>query len=427
METVVNKLEKSMVEVKATFSKEEWKDAQDRALNKVAANANLDGFRKGKAPKALIKAKVGTKALLAEAVDEILSTSYAKVFVENNITPVAQPEANVEVMTEDELKITFTAPVAPEVELKQYKGLEAKKKAVRVTSKEVDERLASYQNEFAELELKEDGEVEDGDTANIDFEGFKDGVAFEGGKGENYPLEIGSGSFIPGFEEQLIGMKVGEEKEINVKFPEEYQAPELAGADATFKVKVHEIKTKILPALDDELAKDVNIEGVETLDQLKNHIKEDIRAQKKAEAERKFDEDVFEAVVEANPVEVPQAMVDTEVQTMVSEMTENLSRQGLNMDLYTQLTGQSLDDMKAQMADQAEKRVKFQLIIDAVVKAENIEVTDEELDEQYKEIAAYYSRDVEEIKKIFAGQEYRVKADVANKKAVDFIKENVSK
>lgn len=427
METVVNKLEKSMVEVKATFSKEEWKDAQDRALNKVAANANLDGFRKGKAPKALIKAKVGTKALLAEAVDEILSTSYAKVFVENNITPVAQPEANVEVMTEDELKITFTAPVAPEVELKQYKGLEAKKKVVRVTSKEVDERLASYQNEFAELELKEDGEVEDGDTANIDFEGFKDGVAFEGGKGENYPLEIGSGSFIPGFEEQLIGMKVGEEKEINVKFPEEYQAPELAGADATFKVKVHEIKTKILPALDDELAKDVNIEGVETLDQLKNHIKEDIRAQKKAEAERKFDEDVFEAVVEANPVEVPQAMVDTEVQTMVSEMTENLSRQGLNMDLYTQLTGQSLDDMKAQMADQAEKRVKFQLIIDAVVKAENIEVTDEELDEQYKEIAAYYSRDVEEIKKIFAGQEYRVKADVANKKAVDFIKENVSK
>ncbi|MGM9952626.1 MAG: trigger factor [Intestinibaculum porci] len=427
METTVKKLEKSMVEVKATFTAEEWKEAQKKALKKIAATAQIDGFRKGHVPANLIKAKVGKQALLSEAADEILQTSYAAIFLDNNIEPVGQPTANIDKMTEDELEITFTAPVAPEVELKQYKDLNVKKKAVRVTAKEIDERLAQYQNEFAELEVKNDGEVAEGDTANIDFEGFKDGVAFDGGKGENYPLEIGSGSFIPGFEEQLIGMKVGEEKEINVTFPEDYQVKELAGAPVVFKVKVHEIKAKILPAIDDELAKDVNIDGVETLDQLKDNIKETLRESKKQDAENQFMNDIVDALIEANPVEVPDAMVETEIQGMVSELSDNLARQGMNLDLYCQFTGQTQESLKESMKEDAEKRVKFQVIIAAVAKAENIEVSDEDYDNQIKELAEIYSRDADEIRKIFTGNEERLKADIANQKALDFVKENVAK
>lgn len=427
METTVKKLEKSMVEIKAVFDKEEWKAAQKKALNKLTKTAVVDGFRKGHVPAAIVKARVGTQGLLSEAVDEILSTSYGKVFIDNNINPVAQPEANVDVMTEDALEITFKCPVVPEVELKQYKGLEAKKKAVRVTAKEVDDRLAQYQNEFAELEVKNDGVVEQGDTATIDFDGYKDGVAFEGGHGENYPLEIGSGSFIPGFEDQLVGMKVDEEKEINVTFPEDYQAKDLAGQAVVFKVKVHEIKAKILPEIDDELAKDVNIEGVETLDQLKENIKDTLRANKKAEAEQQFDTDVFNALVEANPVEVPDAMVEQEVQNMISEVSDNLARQGLNLDTYMKFTGQTLDKMKEDMKEDAEKRVAFQLVIGEVAKAEKLEATDEEVEDYYKEIADQYGMEVDAVKKALAGREADVRADVVRNKAVDFVKENVAK
>jgi trigger factor len=323
--------------------------------------------------------------------------------------------------------VTFKCPVVPEVELKQYKGLEAKKKAVRVTAKEVDDRLAQYQNEFAELEVKNDGTVEKGDTATIDFDGYKDGVAFEGGHGENYPLEIGSGAFIPGFEDQLIGMKVDEEKEINVTFPEDYQAKDLAGQAVVFKVKVHEIKAKILPEIDDELAKDVNIEGVETLDQLKDNIKETLRANKKAEAEQQFDTDVFNALVEANPVDVPDAMVDQEVQNMIAEISDNLARQGLNLETYTQFTGQTVDSMKEQMRDDAKKRVEFSLVISEVAKAEKLEATDEEVEDYYKEIADQYGMEVDAVKNALAGREADVRADVVRNKAVDFVKENVAK
>ena len=265
METVCNKLEKCMMEVKVTFTTEEWKNAQEKALEKLAKNVKIDGFRQGKAPMKMVKSRVGKAAILEEATDVVLKKSYAAILLDNNIQPVGQPQVQIDELTEDVLKVTVTAPVAPEVTLGQYKGLEVKKGTVKVTKKEIEAELANYQNQFAELIIKEEGTVENGDTAVIDFEGFKDGVAFEGGKAENHSLEIGSGSFIPGFEEQVIGMKVGEEKEINVTFPEEYQSAELAGQEAVFKVKVHEIKTKVLPDIDDELAKDVNIDGIETL------------------------------------------------------------------------------------------------------------------------------------------------------------------
>ena len=390
MKTEVKKLEKSQVEVKAVFDKEEWKAAQDKALDKVAASAQLDGFRKGHAPKGLIKAKIGAAALQSEAVDVILSDSYSKIFIDNGINPVGQPSVSIVKMTADELELSFTAPVAPEFKLGEYKGLDVKKKRVRVTEKEINEKLEQYQNEFAELVIKEgeDAVAENGDTVTIDFEGFKD---------------------------------------INVKFPEEYQAKDLAGADATFKVTVHEIKSKVLPELDDELAKDVNIDGVEDLEALKKHIKEQLKSSKEAEAEEAFNEEIIDKLIENTPFEVPDAMVETEVQNIISEINANLQQQGLTLELYQQMTGQTMDQLKADVRDNAEKRVKYQLIVAEIVKAENIEVSDEELAEEIKNIATYYGREEEEVKKIFAGQEDRIKEDVASRKAVDLVKENVAK
>ena len=425
METVCNKLEKCEVEVKVTFSTEEWKDAQDKALNKLAKKVKIDGFRQGKAPAKIVKARIGKAAILEEATDLILQKSYAGILLDNNVQPVGQPQVKIDELTEDTLKVTVTAPVAPEFELGEYKGLEVKKSSVRVTKKEIEEQLKNYQNQFAELVIKEEGTVENGDTAVIDFEGFKDGEAFEGGKGENYPLEIGSGSFIPGFEEQVVGMHVGEEKELNVTFPENYQEKDLAGQAVVFKVKVHEIKTKVLPEIDDELAKDINIDGIETLADLETYTKEQIKNRKQTEVENKFSDDIVKALIANTPFDVPEAMIETETQTMLREVEQNLSQQGLTMDLFQQLTGKSLDDMKAEMREQAEQRVKFSLILAKVVKAENIEVTDEEVEEEMKQIAEYYGRKLEDIKDIFNGQLDTIKNDLATRKAVQLIKDNV--
>ena len=425
METVCNKLEKSMMEVKVTFTIEEWKKAQEKALDKLAKQVKIDGFRKGHVPKQMVKARLGKGTILEEATDMILQQNYSGILLDNDIRPVGQPEVKIDEISEDVLKLTVTAPVAPEVQLGQYKGLEVKKTQVKVTKKEIEAELKNYQNQFAELVIKEDGQVENGDTAVIDFEGFKDGVAFEGGKGENHPLEIGSGSFIPGFEEQLIGMGVGEEKEIEVTFPENYQAADLAGQKATFKVKVHEIKSKVLPEIDDELAKDVNVDGIETLADLETYTKEQIKNRKQNEAEAKFSDDIFNAVIENTPLEVPDAMIETELQQMLREVEQNLSQQGLTMDLFQQLTGKTLDDMKAEMREQAEKRVKFNLILSEIVKAENIEVSDDEVDDEIKEIASYYGREFDEVKKLFEGQQVQIKNDLATRKAVQLIKDNV--
>lgn len=425
METVCNKLEKCMMEVKVTFTTEEWKNAQEKALEKLAKNVKIDGFRQGKAPMKMVKSRVGKAAILEEATDVVLKKSYAAILLDNNIQPVGQPQVQIDELTEDVLKVTVTAPVAPEVTLGQYKGLEVEKGTVKVTKKEIEAELANYQNQFAELVIKEEGTVENGDTAVIDFEGFKDGVAFEGGKAENHSLEIGSGSFIPGFEEQVVGMKVGEEKEIHVTFPEEYQSAELAGQEAVFKVKVHEIKTKVLPDIDDELAKDVNIDGIETLADLETYTKEQIKNKKQTEVESKFSDDIFNAVIENTPLEVPEAMIETETQTMLREVEQNLSQQGLNMELFQQLTGKTMEDMKAEMSEQAEKRVKFNLILAEIAKAENIEISDEEVDDEIKEIATYYGREFDEVKTIFEAQMGQIKSDLATRKAVQLIKDNV--
>ena len=373
----------------------------------------------------MVKARIGKAAILEEATDMILQKNYAGILLDNEVNPVGQPQVKVDELTEDVLKVTVIAPVAPEFELGEYKGLDIKKTTVRVTKKEIEEELKNYQNQFAELVLKEDGVVENGDTAVIDFEGFKDGVAFEGGKGENHPLEIGSGSFIPGFEEQVIGMKVDEEKELNVTFPENYQAKDLAGQEVVFKVKVHEIKTKVLPEIDDELAKDVNIDGIETLADLETYTKEQIKNRKQTEVDNKFNDDIFKAVIENTPFNVPEVMIETETQNMLREVEQNISQQGLNMELFQQLTGKTTDDMKAEMRVQAEERVKFNLILSKIVKAENIEVSEDELNDEIKAIAEYYGREVDEVKQIFEGQLGQIENDLATRKAIQLIKDNI--
>ncbi len=425
METICNRTEDCLVEVKVTFTTEEWKDAQDKALNKLAKKVKIDGFRQGKAPIQMVKARIGKGAILEEATDMILQKNYASILLDNNINPVGQPEVKIDELTNEVLKITVNAPVAPEVKLGEYKGLEVKKTTVKVTKKEVEEELKNYQNQFAELVIKEEGTVENGDTAVIDFKGFKDGEAFEGGEGENYPLEIGSGSFIPGFEEQVVGMAVGEEKDLNVTFPEDYQAKELAGADVVFKVKVHEIKSKVLPEIDDELAKDVNVDGIETLEDLKTYTKEQIKIRKQTEADNKFNEDIFNAVVESTPLNVPAVMVENELDNMMRDVEQNLSQQGLTLELFQQFTGKTADDMKDEMREEAEKRVKFNLILSEIVKAENIEVTDEEVDAEIKEIATYYGREFDEVKKLFESQMIQIKGDLASRKALQLVKDNI--
>ena len=419
------KLENAIVELTVAFDSEEWKATQEKALDKLAKNVKIDGFRPGKAPAAILRPRVSKASVLEEATDMILQTKFVEILTEANVEPVAQPALSVQKVDADELEVQILVPVKPQVELGEYKGLEVKKGRVTVTKKEIEEQLANYQTQFAELTVKEGGKVAKGDTAVIDFEGFVDGVAFEGGKGENYPLEIGSGSFIPGFEDQVIGMTVDKEQDIVVTFPEDYGAADLAGKEATFKVTVHEIKEKHLPEIDDELAKDVNIDGVETLDQLKDHIKANIKTRKESENENKFMDDLYKAIVASSKVEDSDALLEQEQGLMLQEVEQNLQRQGLNFEVYQQFTGKSKDDIKEDIKPQAEERVKLNAILAAIIEEEKLAVSDEELETELKTIAEYYQKELDEVKKIFEGNMSRIENDLLTRKAVDLVKDNL--
>lgn len=427
MRTSTKKLENAVTEIKVTFDKKEWAAAKEAATNKLAQRVKIDGFRPGKAPAALVKARLKKSAIIEEATENIIQSKYVDILTKAEVTPVAQPQLSIDKVDDDNLKVKILVPVKPEVELGEYKGLEVKKGRVTVAKKDIDAALNSYQQQFAELTNKENGKVAKGDTAVIDFEGSVDGELFEGGKGENYPLEIGSGSFIPGFEDQLIGMTVDKEKDVVVTFPEDYQAEELAGKEATFKVVVHEIKEKTLPEIDDELAKDVNIDGVETLDQLKAYLKEQLKSQKETEVENKFNEDLFKAIVASSKVEDSEALLEEECNAMLAEIEQNLQSQGMNFELYQQFTGKTKDDVKEDVKEQAADRVKLNAILSAIIEKEGIEVSSEELDKEIEEIAGYYQRDVEEVKKIFAGNMARIENDLLTRKALDLVKENIKK
>lgn len=428
MNTSIKRLENAITEVKLSFDKEEWTGAKEAAVDKLAKNVKVDGFRPGKAPKQLVRSKISQASIQQEAIDALLSENYGKALMENKLAPIAQPAVNIEQMDDEGITVVISVPVLPEVELGQYKDLEVAKGTVEVTDEEIENALKNYQQQFAELAVKgEEAAVELNDTATIDFEGFVDGEAFEGGKGEAYPLEIGSGSFIPGFEDQLVGLKAGEEKDVVVTFPENYGAENLAGKEATFKCKIIDIKTKTLPEIDDELAKDVNIEGVETLDQLKEHVTKDLTSRKESEIENKFNEDLFKAIIENSKVEESAAMIEQEVQQLLQEIEMNLQQQGLNFELYEQFTGQSKDKIAEDVRPQAVDRFKLNAILAQIVKAEGLENTQEELDAELQLIADTYQRELEEVKNIFANNMDRLESDLLTRKALEFVRDNLKK
>lgn len=396
----------------------------DEAFKKVVKQVHIPGFRKGRIPRSLFEKRFGVESLYQDALDVILPEAYTSAVEETGIEPVDQPEIDIEQMEKGkELIFTATVQVKPEVKLGEYKGLEGEEVDTEVTDEDVESELKALQERQAELVIKEEGAAEEGDTVTIDFEGFVDDEAFEGGKAENYSLELGSGSFIPGFEEQLVGVEAGAEKEVSVTFPEEYHAEELAGKPAVFKVKVHEIKTKELPELDDEFAKDVD-EEAETLDELKASIKERMTKNKEQEADQKLRDSLVEKATENAEIDVPEVMVQNEVDNMMKEFEQRLQMQGMNLEMYFQFSGQSEEDLKAQMKEDAEKRVRMNLTLEAIAKAENLEATDEDVDKELQKMADMYNMSVEDIKRAFGGNTDHIKADLKIQKAVEYLVEN---
>lgn len=397
--------------------------ALDAAFKKVVNKVSVPGFRKGKVPRKLFEQRFGVEALYQDALDVMLPDAYSKAVEETGIEPVDYPEIDIKQMEKGKSMIfTATVTVKPEVQLGEYKGIEVKEQDTTVTDEDVEEELKRLQERNAELVVKEDGVVENGDTVVIDFKGFVDGEAFEGGEAQNYSLVIGSGTFIPGFEDQLVGVKAGEEKEIQVTFPEEYHAPELAGKPAVFQVKVHEIKYKQLPELDDEFAKDVDDE-VETLDALKEKLREKIKNEKEHQAMHAKEDAVIEKAVENATVDIPQVMIKNEVNRMLKEFEQRLQWQGMNLELYYKFTGQDEEALREQMQEEAEKRVKTTLVLEAIVAAENIDVTEEELNAEYEKIAEAYKTSVENVKEVYEKNDL-FRDDLKLKKAVNFLVEN---
>ncbi|WP_044340488.1 trigger factor [Rossellomorea aquimaris] len=395
----------------------------DAAFKKVVKQVNVPGFRKGKMPRGMFEKRFGVESLYQDALDFILPEAYAKAIEETGIDPIDRPEIDVEQMEKGkDLIFTAKVQVKPEVKLGDYKGLEVEKMETEVTAEDVEAELTSLQEKQAELAVKEEGKAEEGDTVTMDFEGFVDGEAFEGGQAENYSLELGSGQFIPGFEEQLVGVTAGEEKEVEVSFPEEYHAAELAGKPATFKVKVHEIKAKELPALDDEFAKDAD-EEVETLAELKEKIEKRLQESKKNEAETAVRETLVNKASENAEVEIPEVMVTAEVDRMMQEFGQRLQMQGMNLDLYFQFSGQTEEDLRGQMTEDAGKRVRTNLTLEAIAAAENLEVTDEEAEEEVNKMAEQYNMSADNIKQALGGLD-TLKADLKVRKAVEFLVEN---
>ena len=404
-----------------TFSipQEEIQQGLTIAFNKVKGNLNVPGFRKGKVTRQVFNRMFGEEALYEDALNAVLPKAYDAAVAEAGLDVVAQPKIDVKSMEKgQDWVITAEVTVKPEVKLGEYKNLTVAKQEREVTDADVEERLNQKRNQQAELVVVEEP-AKEGDTVVIDFEGFKDGVAFEGGKGENYSLELGSGSFIPGFEDQLVGAKAGDDVEVKVTFPEDYQAEDLAGKEAIFKVKVHEVKEKELPALDDEFAKDVD-EEVETLDELKAKIREELTATKASQAEEAVhDEALRKAVENAEVVELPHVMVHDEVHRAMDEFLNNMQRQGISPEMYYQLTNSTEADLHKQFEQDAELRVKTNLVIEAIVKAENLEATEEEIEKEIAELAETYNMPVDQVKRLLTTD--MLSHDITMKKAIDLV------
>lgn len=414
--------EKSTGVLKVTVEGETWEKAQDKTFKKLSSKLSLPGFRAGKVPAAMAKKHISVQEVLMNAVEEVATDALINGIGEHEIDIIGRPALDIEAMDEKAVTLVFEISVRPEVTLGEYTNFGIKKDSTRVLKKDIEVQITRLQERFAENELKEEGTVENGDTAVIDFEGFKDGVAFDGGKGDNYPLGIGSGAFIPGFEEQLVGMATGETREINVTFPENYQEESLAGQPVVFKVTVNEIKTKVLPEYNDELVQMAKIENVTTTEEFESYLKEDLKKHKETEADNKYTNDCLTKVVENATVDVPQIMVDEETDRMVEEFKQRLAQQGFNFEMFTQMTGQDEKMIREQMEVDALNKVKVRLVLEAVANAEGIEVSEETVEAEYKTIAETYNMEVEQVKKLVSAD--AISYDVKLREAMEVVKKN---
>ena len=421
MSLQVEKLEHNMAKLTVEVAAEDVEKALQAAYLKERKQINIPGFRKGKVPRQMIEKMYGPEVFYDEAANNMIPDAYAKAYDESELDIVSQPKIEV-VQMEKGKPFIFTAEVAtkPEVTLGDYKGLKVDKVSTRVTQKEVDEEIEKERERNARTIEVTDRAVQDKDEVTLDFEGFVDGVAFEGGKGEDYPLTIGSGSFIPGFEEQLIGAEIDKEVEVNVTFPKEYHSEELAGKDATFKCTVHTIKAKELPELDDEFASEVS--ECETMDAYRAEVKKNIKERKERTGKEKKENQAVDQAIENAQMDIPEAMIEFQVRQMADDFARRIQQQGLTVEQYFQFTGMTAEKMMEEMRPQAEKSIKTRLVLEAIVKAENIEVSDERVEEELTKMAEAYQMEVEKLKEFMGENEKKqIKEDLAVQEAITLL------
>lgn len=414
---------KNIKEIEIKVEGKEWKEALDKAFKEANKKAKIDGFRPGHAPKEVFIKKYGEQALYMDAAEAVVDGAYEKMLKENEKKLedlVARPDVQVKDINGEGVTFNFILTMRPEVKLGDYKKINVKREKAKVTAEEIEDTIENIRHRYAEDVLK-DGEIKDGDVAVIDFEGFVDGVAFEGGKGENYSLKIGSGTFIPGFEEQLIGLKSGDEKDVEVTFPEDYHAEELKGKKATFKVKVHEVKEVKVPELDKDFFEDLGMEGVDTKEKLEAKISESILTNKESELENKYIDELLEAAAKDTEVDIPEVMINDELERMISQYDSHLRSQGINLEQFYKFTNSDEEALKSQMRPEAARRVKHRLMLEEIAKQEKIEISDEEANKEAERLAENYQIKKEEFLQMFGGLEL-VKYDLKMRKAIDVLK-----
>lgn len=422
MERKVTKVKPCHVEVHVVVDEKSWKDAQEASTKKLCKEVQVDGFRKGNVPEAIAKRHINQGKMLDEAINSLLPSIYREIMEEEKIEPFAQPQVDVTKISDSNLEVKFVIVTAPEVELGEYKGLKIGKKEVKVSAKEVDEEIEKLLKENASLVLKE-GASEMGDTVVFDFVGTVDGKAFDGGSAQNYSLELGSHQFIPGFEEQLVGVKAGEHKDVNVTFPEQY-TPELAGKAALFACDVHEVKAKKLPELNDEFVKELN-RGVETVEALKENTKKDIQARKEQESKREFLEKLYEKIASGSKVEIPEEMIKEQAANMKKDMEQRMAQSGLTLEQYLQFTGQKAEDFDAQLEKDAKKDITNYFLLEEVGKKESLELTDADVEFEYAKLAEQYKMKLEDVKKALEKQNAQFRHNLKMTRIEEFlIKEN---
>ena len=412
-------MKKNVHEIEVKIEGKEWSDILDKVFNKKRKEVKIDGFRKGSVPKEVYMKKVGIESLYMDAVDAAVGSAYKKALSDIKLLPVIEPKIDVSNISKDEVVFKFTIVTKPDIKLGDYKNLDVKKQSAKISKKEIEDKIKNLQSKYAEIVEKEKGTAEEGNTAIIDFIGYVDGKELEGGKGENYPLELGSNTFIPGFEENVKGMKINEEKSIDLKFPENY-TEDLKNKDVTFKVTLKGLKERVYPEINEEFFMDLGYDDVKTKEELEAKIKEDLTAQKEKELDNKYTDECLEKAANNMTIDLNEEIVDDEVHHMIHQFEDQLKMQGLNLDQYMQFSGVTHEDLHKQMEGEATKRVKYRYLLEAVIDAEKIEVTDEEAKEEEHNIAKEYNMTIDEVEKQIDLE--MIKYDLKMRKAMDIIK-----